>query len=107
LVENALFDAAYPTARGARFMQERLCLRHPLLAAGPNMPFYTPFSSASSSRDNAAAVDLTLTGLDPDSSMFGAAQQAAFVAGLQPQGLRLLEGVPSRCRLVVGALMLL
>lgn len=56
------------------------------------MPFYTPFSSASSSRANATAVNLTVTGLDPDSSMFGAAQRAASVAGLQPQGLRLMEG---------------
>lgn len=62
------------------------------VAIGPTLPFYTPFSGTSSSRDNPTAVHLTLTGLDPNSSMFEDAKRAAFVAGLHPDNLRLVEG---------------
>lgn len=68
------------------------CCQHTLCYAGPNLPFYTSFSSTSSSRENTAALNLSITGLDPNSSMFDYAERAAFVAGLNPQQLHLVEG---------------
>jgi hypothetical protein len=81
--------------------QPGLCLRQPLPVAvalvlllvslaGPNLPFYTPFLADSSS--SSPLLDSSVTGLEPNTEMWGYAQEAAASAGLQQQQLRLVEG---------------
>jgi hypothetical protein len=74
-------DGAWPGVVGCHILL-------PVYPAGPNLSFYTPsFSSSSSSRQHQLAV----TGLEPNTAMWRYAQQAAAAAGLQQQ-LQLVEG---------------
>jgi len=70
---------------------------HCMAPAGPNLPFYSSFAGTSSSSSPSISSSspgggLSLTGLEPNTAMWGYAQQAAAAAGLGQQQLQLVEG---------------